>query len=62
MNNDKISFTQKLLPVYKAIQITREKLDKKIFNRVCRAPWTLLIYMLGVKKGKKEINYEKVKK
>ena len=63
LNNDKISFTQKLLPVYKAIQITREKLDKKkSLIGFVGAPWTLLIYMLGVKKGKKEINYEKVKK
>ena len=29
LNNDKISFTQKLHPVYKAIEKTREKLDKK---------------------------------
>ena len=27
INNDKISFTQKLLPVYKAIEKTRKKLD-----------------------------------
>ena len=29
LNNDNISFTQKLHPIYKAIQKTREKLDKK---------------------------------
>ena len=29
INNDKISFTQKLLPVYKAIKKTREILEKK---------------------------------
>ena len=29
LDNDKISFTQKLHPVYKAIEITRKKLDKK---------------------------------
>ena len=29
MTNDKITFTQKLLPVYKAIRKTRENLDKK---------------------------------
>ena len=29
LNNDKISFTQKLHPVYKAIQKTRKNLDKK---------------------------------
>ncbi len=63
LNNDKISFTQKLLPVYKAIQITREKLDKKkSLIGFIGAPWTLLIYMLGAKVSKKEINYEKIKK
>ena len=29
INNDKITFTQKLLPVYKAIQKTRKILEKK---------------------------------
>ena len=62
LNNDKISFTQKLHPVYKAIEKTREKLDKKkSLIGFVGAPWTLLIYMLGVKKNKKEINYKKIK-
>ncbi len=62
LNNDKISFTQKLHPVYKAIQKTREKLDKnKSLIGFIGAPWTLLIYMLGIKKSKKDINYKKIK-
>ena len=62
LKNDKISFTQKLYPVYKAIQITREKLDKKkSLIGFIGAPWTLLIYMLGVKQSKKDINYKKIK-
>ena len=61
LNNDKISFTQKLLPVYKAIQKTREKLDKKkSLIGFVGAPWTLLIYMLGAKESKKNINYKKI--
>ena len=61
LNNDKISFTQKLHPVYKAIQKTRDKLDKKkSLIGFIGAPWTLLIYILQVKKNKKEINYEKI--
>ena len=62
LDNDKISFTQKLHPVYKAIQKTRENLDKKkSLIGFVGAPWTLLIYMLGVKKSKKNINYKKIK-
>ncbi len=62
LNNDKISFTQKLDPVYKAIEKTREKLDKnKSLIGFVGAPWTLLIYMLGTKQSKKEINYKKIK-
>jgi uroporphyrinogen decarboxylase len=61
LNNDKISFTQKLHPVYKAIEITRKKLNKNK-SLICfvGAPWTLLIYMLGIKNKKNEINYEKI--
>ena len=62
LDNDKISFTQKLHPVYKAIEITRKKLDKKkSLISFIGAPWTLLIYMLNLKKSKKEINLEKLK-
>ena len=62
LNNDKITFTQKLHPVYKAIQKTREKLDKeKSLIGFVGAPWTLLIYMLGAKESKKDINYKKIK-
>ena len=62
LNNDKMSFTNKLHPVYKAIQKTREKLDKeKSLIGFVGAPWTLLIYMLGIKENKKEIDYKKIK-
>ena len=62
LNNDKISFTQKLLPVYKAIQKTRKKLNKKkSLIGFVGAPWTLLIYMLRAKENKKNINYKKIK-
>ena len=61
LNNDKISFTRKLNPVYKAIEKTREKLDKKkSLIGFIGAPWTLLIYMLGAKESKKEINYKNI--
>ena len=61
LENDKISFTQKLHPVYKAIEITRKNLDKrKSLISFIGAPWTLLIYMFGLKKDKKEIDYKKL--
>ena len=62
LNNDNISFTKKLRPVYKAIKQTREKLnEKKSLIGFIGAPWTLLIYMLGAKNNKEKINYRKIK-
>ena len=62
LKNDINSFTQKLQPVYKAIKNTRMKLDKKkSLIGFVGAPWTLLIYMLGAKESKKEINYSKIR-
>ncbi len=62
LNNDKISFTKKLHPVYKAIEKIRKKLDKKkSLIGFVGAPWTLLIYMLGMKQSKQKINYKKIK-
>ena len=62
LNNDKVSFTKKLYPVYKAIEKTRDKLDrKKSLIGFIGAPWTLLIYMLGLKENKNKINYKKIK-
>ena len=61
LDNNKISFTQKLKPVYKAIEITRKNLDKKkSLISFIGAPWTLLIYILNLKKNKKEINYKEI--
>ena len=62
LDNDKALFTKRLQPVYKAIEITRKKLDKrKSLISFVGAPWTLLIYMMGFKNSKNEINYEKIK-
>ena len=61
LNNDIISFTQKLHPIYKAIELTRRRLNKdKSLISFIGAPWTLLVYMLGAKKNKTEINLEKI--
>ena len=62
LNNDKASFTQKLHPIYRAIEITRKKLDKeKTLIAFVGAPWTLLVYMLGLRENKKKINLSKLK-
>ena len=62
LDNDKYSFTKKLQPIYKAIEITRKKLKKeKSLISFVGAPWTLLIYMLGIKEDKNKINYNKLK-
>ena len=63
VNNNKIGFTQKLHPVYKAIEITRKKLEsEKSLISFIGAPWTLLVYMLGAKVNKKEVDLKKIKK
>ena len=61
-DNDKNSFTQVLEPVYEAIRITRDKLNKeKSLIAFIGAPWTLLVYMLGMKLNKTQLDYEKIK-
>ena len=63
VNNDKNTFTQKLYPVYKAIETTRKKLEsEKSLISFVGAPWTLLVYMLGAKVNKKEVDLKKIRK
>ena len=60
--NDEKKFTKKLENIYKAIKITRENLNKsKSLISFVGAPWTLLIYMLNLKKSKNEIDVDKLK-
>ena len=62
LDNDKNVFSKKLEPIYKAIKITRDKLDKKkSLIAFIGAPWTLLVYMLRFKKNKKSIDPTKFK-
>ena len=57
LRNKKKDFSNKLSPIYKAIDITRRKLDKKkSLISFIGAPWTLIVYMLNIKENKKEID------
>ena len=61
MNSNQNSFTKTLFPVYKAIEKTRKKLDrKKSLISFIGAPWTLLIYMLGAKQNKTDVDLTKI--
>ncbi len=63
IENNKEKFSQKLTPIYKAIGITRKKLEKgKSLICFIGAPWTLLIYMLDLKKADNSLNFDKYNK
>ena len=56
-------FSQKLNPVYKAIEKTRKNLNKeKSLIAFIGAPWTLLVYMINIKKSKNEIDFKSLNK
>ena len=60
LDNSFNDFSKKLNPVYKAIEMTRNKLDKgKSLISFIGAPWTLLIYILKLKKNKFELDETK---
>ena len=63
MNNNKEKFSKKLYPIYNAIKLTRKKL-KKNKSLICfiGAPWTLLIYMLKLKKDDSKLDLDKYNK
>ena len=62
INNNRNDFTKKLNPVYEAIKKTRKKLSKeKSLISFTGAPWTLIVYMMGLRQDKKNLNLEKIK-
>ena len=63
INNKEEDFILKLQPVYDAIKKTKNKLNKNhTLISFIGAPWTLLIYMLGMKESKTKLNLENIKK
>ncbi len=60
--NNRNDFTKKLNPVYEAIKKTRKNLSKeKSLISFIGAPWTLIVYMMGLRQDKKNINLDKIK-
>ena len=63
LNNNNNNFLKKLNPVYEAIKTTRNNLDKKkSLISFIGAPWTLVVYMFGLKINKTQINKKKLNK
>ena len=61
-DNNETSFFKKLEPIYNSIKKTKKRLNKeKSLIAFVGAPWTLLTYMMGLKKNKKEIDLLKFK-
>ena len=61
LDTNEEEFSQKLNPVYKAIEKTKKNLHKnKSLIAFIGAPWTLLVYMLNLKKNKNELDLNKL--
>jgi len=56
IKKDSVDFIQKIVPVYKAINEVKRKLEKEDLIGFVGAPWTLLLYMLNRKSPKKNFN------
>ena len=63
LDNNNNNFLKKLNPVYDAIKITRNNLNQnKSLISFIGAPWTLIVYMFGLKKNKNQIDLNKLEK
>jgi uroporphyrinogen decarboxylase len=61
LNNNLDKFKEKLEPVYDAVKKTKKNLDqKKSLISFIGAPWTLIVYMFGLKKNKNQIDLKKL--
>tara|TARA_B100001741_G_scaffold310293_1_gene309298 strand:+ start:1284 stop:2294 length:1011 start_codon:yes stop_codon:yes gene_type:complete len=57
LNTNKNDFVKKLNPIYEAIKKTRKKLSsEKSLISFIGAPWTLIVYMMGLRQDKKNID------
>jgi len=63
IKNNEQKFIKQINPVYEAIKITRNKLNSsKSLIAFIGAPWTLIIYMLNLKKSKESLNLKLLEK
>ena len=62
IDTDPVDFVQRLLPIYKGIELVKKNLKKKNLIGFVGAPWTLLLYMLNKKSPKNNFNFEKINK
>ncbi len=63
IQNKNKKFTKDLKPIYNTINKTRKKLHKsKSLISFVGAPWTLIVYMLGLKDNNNKLNLEKFNK
>ncbi len=63
LNNNVDTFFKKLSPVYDAIKLTRTNLQKeKSLISFIGSPWTLIVYMFGLKINKNQIDTDKLQK
>ena len=61
--NNKENFTKRLSPVYEAIKKTRKKLSKeKSLISFIGAPWTLIVYIMGLRQDKQNLDLKNLKK
>ena len=62
LDNNEEDFVKKLNPVYEAIKITKKKLNKeKSLISFVGGPWTLIVYMFGLKNTKNQLDIVKLK-
>jgi len=63
LNINELDYSTKLSPVYEAIKKTKKKLNKnKSLISFVGAPWTLAVYMMGLKKEKNILDFNILKK